>query len=609
LETLRHLQSRLELRPVRGTTLIDIGVFSEVREETAELANAIAESYVNYRSTRSRALNEQRKQTGFDANELIAAQRQFQALIVETAKPPLHPARPNRPMNIALGAVAGVFLGGLVGLIAGLIAWGKQQAPGVRPAKLIDPALTATTQRHGRAALGLFLAGTLGTLLLMTISHRHELALIFGGVALVLALIFGVMSWQARLGKGVVIAALALFTGLGIGVAILSAVWVLPGKREAAAEHQLELFKRVEAVRVQERGRQQGKLSFGPILEQVLHPVASGQANCIDFDRGEVGDLPSALETNYALKYEWMAERGFDALVWRQEGLECPGMTTANATPADWDSLPATVVADRLENAEKLDAPALQTWGKLPATWVFRTREGASGLLQITGFTDNPRGVKLRYKLVQNPASRTLEPSCQGRSLLDWLSEVAYDAPSEKRGRAGEAIRQMGLNVIPYLLTDLGDSNPQQLKYARADVRSADERMSQATWAFDALGPLGKPAIPQLVKLLEVSPGYAPCALAGIGRDALPELLTALTNDVFWVRDNTAACLANAIYRGKISGLDALPAWPIAWKNLDYTNSTNSLYEANTRHRAAALLDAIRSDPALNLPDPKSIAR
>ena len=76
------------------------------------------------------------------------------------------------------------------------------------------------------------------------------------------------------------------------------------------------------------------------------------------------------------------------------------------------------------------------------------------------------------------------------------------------------------------------------------------------------------------------------------------------------VRDNAAASLANAIYRGKISGQDALPAWPIAWKNLDYTNSTNSLYEANTRHRAAALLDAIRGDPTLHyLPDPKSIAR
>jgi tRNA A-37 threonylcarbamoyl transferase component Bud32 len=39
------------------------------------------------------------------------------------------------------------------------------------------------------------------------------------------------------------------------------------------------------------------------------------------------------------------------------------------------------------------------------STWFFKTREGSVGILQITGFTENPRGVKLRYKLVQNGAA------------------------------------------------------------------------------------------------------------------------------------------------------------------------------------------------------------
>jgi hypothetical protein len=37
-----------------------------------------------------------------------------------------------------------------------------------------------------------------------------------------------------------------------------------------------------------------------------------------------------------------------------------------------------------------------------PLTFAFRTESGKTGLLQITGFTENPRGVKLRYKLVQD---------------------------------------------------------------------------------------------------------------------------------------------------------------------------------------------------------------
>jgi hypothetical protein len=33
--------------------------------------------------------------------------------------------------------------------------------------------------------------------------------------------------------------------------------------------------------------------------------------------------------------------------------------------------------------------------------YAFQTDDGQSGVLQITGFTENPRGVKIRYKLVQ----------------------------------------------------------------------------------------------------------------------------------------------------------------------------------------------------------------
>ncbi len=41
------------------------------------------------------------------------------------------------------------------------------------------------------------------------------------------------------------------------------------------------------------------------------------------------------------------------------------------------------------------DNPTLYTFG-------FKNRDGRLGLLQVTGFTDNPRGVRVRYKLVQN---------------------------------------------------------------------------------------------------------------------------------------------------------------------------------------------------------------
>ena len=195
------------------------------------------------------------------------------------------------------------------------------------------------------------------------------------------------------------------------------------------------------------------------------------------------------------------------------------------------------------------------------------------------------------------------EPSYQGRSLSEWLVDVGnthyYNAPG-KALKAAEAIRKMGGKTLPFLLADLGDARYK--RYSRMqDKRTPDQRNSQATWAFDALGSIGKPAIPELTRILEQNPGYVPGALAGIGRDALPELLDALTNEDFFVRDNTAAYLANAIYDGKITPAEAEAAFPIAINNLTYT-STNELFRENTRWRAAGLLGALGLHPDVAVP-------
>ncbi len=55
-ETLRILQPRVQLRPVKNTKLIAITVFSDDPNEAAEIANAIAESYHNYRIQSREAL-------------------------------------------------------------------------------------------------------------------------------------------------------------------------------------------------------------------------------------------------------------------------------------------------------------------------------------------------------------------------------------------------------------------------------------------------------------------------------------------------------------------------------------------------------------------------
>ena len=56
-ETIALLKARIDLRPVRNTSLIEIRIFSEKAEEAAKIANAIAEAYKVHRQEQRNALS------------------------------------------------------------------------------------------------------------------------------------------------------------------------------------------------------------------------------------------------------------------------------------------------------------------------------------------------------------------------------------------------------------------------------------------------------------------------------------------------------------------------------------------------------------------------
>ena len=106
-ETLALLKARIDLRPLRGTSLIEIRAFSDNPAEAAELANAIAQSYRKYHSGTT------------------------PAEIVDSAVPGLRPVRPNRPLNIALGIIGGTVLALAAGAaMAGIAVWIRRRSRG-----------------------------------------------------------------------------------------------------------------------------------------------------------------------------------------------------------------------------------------------------------------------------------------------------------------------------------------------------------------------------------------------------------------------------------------------------------------------------------------------
>ena len=95
------LRRSVQARRLPGTDLIEIRVYSWSPVECAQLANEIAETGARQARHGSGPIR-----------------------IVEQAVPPPRPTRPNKPLNLALGAVVGIFLGTMAGGVGAKLAVG-----------------------------------------------------------------------------------------------------------------------------------------------------------------------------------------------------------------------------------------------------------------------------------------------------------------------------------------------------------------------------------------------------------------------------------------------------------------------------------------------------
>lgn len=158
------------------------------------------------------------------------------------------------------------------------------------------------------------------------------------------------------------------------------------------------------------------------------------------------------------------------------------------------------------------------------------------------------------------------EPRYGGRYLSAWLQDCcrakyySADTDSPWRARAEEAVRHIGTNALPYLLEGLHYERPawmNKVSRAAATVRSPrfnlwwagvlrdHDRGTQASVGFEVLGAQAAPAIPVLIGLLDDRGSRAPAAILGeMGRVALPQLLSVLTNRSFDVHQRADAAWA-----------------------------------------------------------------
>jgi HEAT repeat protein len=165
------------------------------------------------------------------------------------------------------------------------------------------------------------------------------------------------------------------------------------------------------------------------------------------------------------------------------------------------------------------------------------------------------------------------EPTYKGRHLSYWINDVHWESsmmPQPLKDEAKVAIAHIGTNAIPFLLKLVAE----------------DASFSGVIQAFQILGPSARPAIPELARLATNQPasvsratayaqrpvtmfGYsALLALGGIGPDAVPTLLTILTNSV------APGTRMGAIKALMEMGTNALPAMPVL---LQYVYDENDM--------------------------------
>lgn len=160
--------------------------------------------------------------------------------------------------------------------------------------------------------------------------------------------------------------------------------------------------------------------SFGPMVERTLVGDPQLPPTFLSLHDGAMISAPEKprAQSSEGLA-DWWRGSAADLLLFNRPdrhliaSLAEGGVKLADFPTDKWDSATAADVADALRKGSTLPtivqggiaSHVLPEHAALPFTLAVESRRGEQGLLQITAFTENPRGVKLRYKLLQTAES------------------------------------------------------------------------------------------------------------------------------------------------------------------------------------------------------------
>jgi hypothetical protein len=159
---------------------------------------------------------------------------------------------------------------------------------------------------------------------------------------------------------------------------------------------------------------------YAPVIERTLPFDKRGLTESLDLDSGKIiSPLPDGTVVtadSYTIPGFPQAAPGGISFSRDAKILLATGDTDINAVaPGNWDAmlpsqLPAELDRSQFTPGVSIIESSTIDPAELPKTFVFKTRQGSIGLLQVIGLTANASGVKFRYKLVLNGQPRKASP-------------------------------------------------------------------------------------------------------------------------------------------------------------------------------------------------------
>ncbi len=145
---------------------------------------------------------------------------------------------------------------------------------------------------------------------------------------------------------------------------------------------------------------------FGAVTELNLPMDEKGLTDLLDPDTGTLTTAPNPPNVTQGLAI--LSKPGLAISRDRQKDVTVlmgiNGVVAQESRDDQWDAITNLQAVDAI--SKKFSNPGVMQaaieHGGPPQTFLFKSAAGKIGVLQITGFTENPRGVKIRYKLVEN---------------------------------------------------------------------------------------------------------------------------------------------------------------------------------------------------------------